>query len=655
MHKMFREQTGARMYRLGFEINAKDGHGRTALHLAAMNGHIKIVRQLLSFTVSILFEFTGNEVRKVSATNSPMVTRSAKGRDSPSPGGIACGSAGNGGSDNSSSDTPRNGSVDYDHQEAVEQFHPVEVDRLDLDGNSALHLAVKRSERTQATYRQIALLLLQHGANANKPLISVGGNSSALLQACSNDDVEMMDLLLGNGATDDDHAVLHSSVEMQNDKMIATMLKYQSHVDTEYQVNHSAVAARTQNVTARHRSTVKNIWPNVAVVLNWHGLGLPLVSHAWLNDVCLLHNNVVTDVLSHQMPLAAITRIDVSRNNLSLLPEELFQLPSLRLLSAAENHIRWIPGCEVRIGTDAHKKQAMGDETGIFQCNIDGATDGYSTNKMSSVTVVTATWNAPLLEEVDLQRNQLKDIPADLFKLPSIRKLNVSHNVLEVVPYDMWTSENLVELNLCDNNLKSLPCFRTRPMDHPVSSTDTSSYSNSPQMSHQHGDSERHTPFDYTDAPNGAYEDHPVQLVGQWQHHLSVTMATVCDDVGDGSTRMSRLSELNLSKNALTNVPEGLSCLAPQLSKLDLSHNSITSVGSIQNFPVSVKWIDLSYNNIKRCVLSGCSGEVDQSTEGGSSYMERYSSSRLCYSAFCQTRPTKRYESGKLVFKVGSI
>lgn len=78
---------------------------------------------------------------------------------------------------------------------------------------TALHLAVKRSDRTQATYRQIALLLLQHGANANKPLIGVRGNSSALLQACNSDDIEMMDLLLGNGATDHDHAALRSAIE----------------------------------------------------------------------------------------------------------------------------------------------------------------------------------------------------------------------------------------------------------------------------------------------------------------------------------------------------------------------------------------------------------------------------------------------------------
>ncbi|KAI0222559.1 hypothetical protein LSAT2_026187 [Lamellibrachia satsuma] len=102
----------------------------------------------------------------------------------------------------------------------------------------------------------------------------------------------MMDLLLGNGATDHDHAVLRSAIEKQNDKMVATVLKYRSHVDAEYQVNQKAVAARRRSsVVARRPSSVKKMWPDVAVVLNWHGLGLPLVSHAWLNDVCLLHNS----------------------------------------------------------------------------------------------------------------------------------------------------------------------------------------------------------------------------------------------------------------------------------------------------------------------------------------------------------------------------
>ena len=633
------------MYRLGFDINAKDGHGRTALHLAAMNGHVEIVRQLLSFTVSILFEFTGNEVRKVvSATSSPKVVHSGKGRESSVPGGAVSSSMPDVANGDSSirSATQKTESVDCDNGEVVERFHPVEVDRLDLDGNSALHLAVKRSERTQPTYRQIVLALLQHGANANKPLITVGGNSSALLQACSNNDVEMMDLLLDNSVTDDDHSALRSAVEMQNDKMIATVLKYRSHVDAEYQVNHSAVMACRQNQMGRRRSSAKNVWPSVGVALNWHGLGLPLISHAWLHDVCLHHNSAPSDVNNRQVVLAAITRIDLSRNNLSLLPEEIFQLPSLRLLSAAENHIRWIPGCEVRIGTEAGRKRGkeMGDDSGIFQCNIDNPSEGYGGDRVASVTVVTGTWNAPLLEEVDLHGNQLKDLPADLFKLPSLRRLNVSHNVLEVVPYDMWTSENLVDLNLAENRLKLLPCLQPRPLEHQGAAPgiDSSSYTTSPDMGDLMHNNEQH---DYTDASDGAYEHHPVQLVSHWQHRLNVTMATA-RDTGDGTTRMSRLSELNLSHNALTSVPEGLSCLAPQLSKLHLSHNNITSVGSIQNLPVGIKWIDLSDNHIERCVLSG-GGGGEGSWDGAGSYAERYCLSRMCYGAFCQSRQTKRY------------
>ena len=617
MHKMYREQSGARMYRLGFEINAMDGHGRTALHLAAMNGHVAIVARLLAFTVSILYEFTGSEVRKVSGSDSPKRTHSRKNRDPPSP---------------VRSNSPKVG-VDCDHQEAVEQFHPVEVDRLDLDGNSSLHLTVKRSDRTLTSYHQIALLLLQHGANPSKPLINVGGNSSALAQACSNDDVAMMDLLLGNSAMDDDHAVLSSAVERQNDEMIATVLKYRSHVDTEYQVNHDAVDRH--NFGRRTKA-----WPSVAVALNWHGLGLPLVNHAWLHDVCLLHNSVGAEITNHQVALAAVTRIDVSRNNLSLLPEELFQLPSLRVLSAANNRIRWIPGCEVRIGEEASITHVAG-ESGIFHCNIDHTTDGGSSSgKLSSIAVATGTWNAPFLEEVDLQANQLKDLPSNLFKLPSLRKLNVSHNDIESVPYDMWKSESLVECNLCDNALTLLPSFRGKRPDNSGSNTDSSSYPASPIMSDRHGDEHRLT-LDFTDASDSAYDDHHIQLVSHWQQSLSITMTTACDDPDDANTHMSRLSELNLSKNALTSVPEGLSCLAPRLSKLDLSHNKISRVCSIQNLPSSVKWIDLSHNNIERCVLAGVGGEANRSVDG--SYVDRCTASRFCYSAFHQTRPTNRY------------
>ena len=43
---------GNRLYRLGVPVNARDGRGHSALHLAVMFGHADVVKLLLEFSVS---------------------------------------------------------------------------------------------------------------------------------------------------------------------------------------------------------------------------------------------------------------------------------------------------------------------------------------------------------------------------------------------------------------------------------------------------------------------------------------------------------------------------------------------------------------------------------------------------------------------------
>lgn len=62
----------------------------------------------------------------------------------------------------------------------------------------------------------------------------------------------------------------------------------------------------------------------------------------------------------------------------------------------------------------------------------------------------------------------------------------------------------------------------------------------------------------------------------------------------------SKLIELNLSNNQFTKIPECLSCLAPKLIKLNVSGNRIESMGAVCDLPMSLKFLDLSNNQISR-------------------------------------------------------
>lgn len=66
-------------------------------------------------------------------------------------------------------------------------------------------------------------------------------------------------------------------------------------------------------------------------------------------------------------------------------------------------------------------------------------------------------YSASMLEEIFLQDNNLEEIPADIFHLPSVVILDISNNKLEKLPYDMWKAPKLRELNVAFNLLKDLP------------------------------------------------------------------------------------------------------------------------------------------------------------------------------------------------------
>ena len=62
---------------------------------------------------------------------------------------------------------------------------------------------------------------------------------------------------------------------------------------------------------------------------------------------------------------------------------------------------------------------------------------------------------------IDLNDNELTQIPARLLQLPNLKTLNLSHNKLTHLPDVLLWSKALVELNLSDNCLSSLPINAT--------------------------------------------------------------------------------------------------------------------------------------------------------------------------------------------------
>ena len=59
------------------------------------------------------------------------------------------------------------------------------------------------------------------------------------------------------------------------------------------------------------------------------------------------------------------------------------------------------------------------------------------------------------------------------------------------------------------------------------------------------------------------------------------------------------LALLKLSNNDISEVPENLPCLCPQLIRLELENNNITSISFPRSFPASLKHLNMSHNPLE--------------------------------------------------------
>lgn len=180
--------------------------------------------------------------------------------------------------------------------------------------------------------------------------------------------------------------------------------------------------------------TYSTLFPKTPTMINWHNqkCNLNKIKTQWLIDASLhLNPKLKQNPRSYDIALYAITRLDVSNNNLTSIPLAVFQLYSLKYLTVAQNKIEKLPVPSQSTVKNSYKRKNTNMQNLVYHC--------------------------PVLEELYLQDNRLDQIPDAIFKLPSLVILVVSNNKLQQLPYTMWLAPKLKELNSSFNLLKELP------------------------------------------------------------------------------------------------------------------------------------------------------------------------------------------------------
>ncbi|KAB7496364.1 Leucine-rich repeat serine/threonine-protein kinase 1 [Armadillidium nasatum] len=607
--RKFKDRSGNWEYEIAFDINSRDVSGQSVLYAACYAGHQKMVDILLKYRVPAKRVKRSEDVNdnSVKEESSPLSESSEDRRNS-------------GSSETLSPSRPRiAGSIhslmtklnlvrgEPDNGESL--ISPLNVD-LYCNNNSetALHVAVKNK------HHNIVSLLLAAGANpnlrmylpddesmrqANDDYVFTG--STALVEACRNRDLGMLDLLLRNYARDDECKALFIAAQNKEELIVSKLLALKAHADPEYKVNKRSfeVKPSQQFSCLSNMSSVgvySSLFPTVPVMINWHGQRcLSYLKHQWFIDASVnLNPKLKLSPKNQGIALYAITRLDISNNSLAHLPEMIFQLPSLRILNASQNKLEHLP---VMIG------QSLVD--GTVTLPRKGRRNHAFPNPIS------------VLEEIHLKDNRLVSLPEGLFLLPALQHLDVSNNKLVALPFKMWSAPKLRELNASFNLLHSLP---VRPEDatHDYGNVD-GSYEMSDEESISSTD--QNVSFEeFSEETSSLRKTHDSKNILSLDKHGNIVTCCRTRELthhslwsssvqvqesfspteGNECGTHSQLQSLNLSHNSFSCVPQGLACLAVNLSRLYLAYNRLSEIGTANCYPVGLKQLDLSHN----CIFS---------------------------------------------------
>lgn len=492
-------------YNLALDINGIDMDGQTVLHVACEQGEVGIVEFLVKFKIKPKWKPNKLRTRKSSRKSNPL-----------------------------------NASLSED-----ELYYPLKVNAVNNARVMPLHIAIKNG------FGQIIKKLLEVKADVNSVVKENGKESTALMLACMLGESYIMDILLQYNATDYDRKVFNYAKD-NKPTLLSILLKYRTSRDNEFPINKSGmrkeylekVFGETDSFDSLSSMNVdyKKTFPSSGVHIKWQDLKhISLIEDEDLKNIGY-HHNPSMDTINSRFALYAITKIDVSGNNLGILfPENLLKLPSLHVLDVSRNSIS-------TFGT------------------------GFKTE-------------CDLLQELRLDNNQITDLPSYIFKFEKLKVLSVAHNFLKKVSPEVWVMQSLIVLNLSENKLAELsppstgkPCVKPEQSKLQKPIRDTESFVSENDIQHSTVWLTQlnvlETEFDLindSDRQNSGLQD--VNLSYNELQDVPPWLACVAPF----------LEHMNLSNNWIKGV--GMIKIYPQyLKTLDMSHNRITDNKQFQYF-----------------------------------------------------------------------
>ncbi len=299
--------------------------------------------------------------------------------------------------------------------------------------------------------------------------------------------------------------------------------------------------------------------------------------------------------------LAPIAEVNISENQLKFIPIELFQMQNLTILNLSHNALTELP-----------------------------ASADLKDNLYTSQ-----------LEKIDLDWNQLEELPEELFRgvANSLTELSVQYNQLERLPPGLWVMPKLKKIKLAHNKLEklhtlSLPCFfndfNTSNNIKVLFDTDSSGNilcngdTNTIEVKQLVQYLQTLSKF-YLTLFSARGLNNMVNSINVTRELIDIHIARCCtfqqtteevvtstlnrepqilrlfegeEDMDSIIKCTLELELLDLSYNQFCNFPWDLPCLVPKLQKLDFRGNNLKSVDIVHSMPKKILSVILVQNKL---------------------------------------------------------
>ncbi|XP_065834337.1 leucine-rich repeat-containing protein 40-like isoform X2 [Oscarella lobularis] len=201
----------------------------------------------------------------------------------------------------------------------------------------------------------------------------------------------------------------------------------------------------------------------------------------------------------------------------------------------------------------------------------------------NELLAVDAAWlrGFPALIILDIRDNKLSSFPAEVTGCLKLERLDLSNNDISGLPYEMGNMAQLKSLALAGNPLKKLR-------------RDIVQRGTAAILSHLK------SRIVQEQEPPNVREAEPVLSGGGRERKLEFRnkrAATIPSDLLS-SAACAGVSEVDFSRNALTEFPDGLCQLRDSMRTLSLAHNKLSSLSSAIVSCVQLTRLDLSANSL---------------------------------------------------------